>query len=53
MRNNSNDWDGYFHPTQDPWGDIGLTELGRDWAATVARNRIEERQATDMTGGPY
>jgi hypothetical protein len=53
MRNNNNDWDGYFHPTQDPWGDVDITQLGRDWLAVNARNRIEERQATDMTGGTY
>lgn len=34
MRNNDNDWDSYFHPTQDPWAEIGLTQLAEDWLAT-------------------
>ena len=45
MRNNDNDWDGYFHPEQDPWSDIGLTQLTVDWMAA----RVEERRAVDMT----
>ena len=66
--NTNNEWDAYFHPTQDPWSDIGLTELARDWAATVARNQPEQDihysggneqyryQVTDsgeLGGGPF
>ena len=42
MRNNDNDWDSYFHHTQDPWADIDITQLGRDWLAVNARNQPEQ-----------
>ena len=37
-----NDWESYI----DPWSDVDITQLGRDWLAT----RAEERQAVDMSG---
>ena len=40
--NTNNDWDSYFHPTQDPWSDIDITQLGRDWLAVNARNQPEQ-----------
>jgi hypothetical protein len=49
MRNNNNDWDNFVSPTQDPWSDVGLTDLAMDWMRAVR----EQRQATDMTGGPF
>lgn len=48
MRTNTdNDWVNFV----DPWGNIELTQLGRDWAATVARNQPEEN--IHYSGGPF
>jgi hypothetical protein len=60
MRNNDNDWDGYFHPEQDPWSDINLTQLGEDWLAAnghqAAQELIDRYRVTDsgeLGGGPF
>jgi hypothetical protein len=56
MRNNDNDWDGYFHPEQDPGSDIGLTQLTMDWMAANAHQTSEPYQVTDsgeLGGGPF
>ena len=56
MRNNDNDWDGYFHPEQDPWSDISLTQLTMDWMADNGFQTREPYQVTDsgeLGGGPF
>ena len=52
MRNNNNDWDNFISPTQDPWGDIDITQLGRDWLAAAR----EQHRVTDsgiLGEGPF
>jgi hypothetical protein len=56
MRNNDNDWDAYFHPEQDPWSNIGLTQLTVDWmSAQVERRERDDdtRQNIHYSAGPY
>ena len=56
MRNNNNDWDDFLSSTQEPWSDIGLTQIAVDWLAAAA----EQLRTPDTTehnvhysGGPY
>lgn len=48
MRTNpNNDWVNFV----DPWGNIELTQLARDWAAVNARNQPE--QDIHYSGGQF
>jgi hypothetical protein len=53
--NPNNDWDAYFHPDQDPWSDVDITQLGRDWLAQAERRERDDdtRQNIHYSGGPF